>query len=432
METIRLKLFTPRKSERLILESKARFKIANCGRRYGKTLTALNWLLAYAWENKGECWWVAPVYRQAKIPWRRMLRALPKDAIKEYSKTELRITLLSGGVIQFNSADNFENLRGEGINRLVLDEAARIPQEAWEGVLRPALSDTGGSVLFISTPKARNWFYEMWTRGQDRKGWPNYESWTFPSSDNPKIPKEEIEEAARTLPSDVFQQEYLAHFLEGHAGVFRKIDQCIFGSLEGPTPKQIYYMGVDLAKHQDFTVITMMNEHGHVVYWDRFNQIDWPLQKGMIYTKANEYRAKVLIDSTGIGDPIYDDLVKMKLQVQGYRFTHESKKALIECLIVAMENKEITFPNIPVMINELRTYEYQISKAGSLSYNAPPGYHDDCCVSLALATWLKKNAIVSWELPYIHEESFIPQGDRRDLSKFAVQRKPKEIWDRDW
>ncbi len=422
MATVRLKLFCPRKSEREILESPARFKIACCGRRWGKTLTALNWLLKAAWENPGtENWWVAPIYRQAKIPWRRMLRAIPKDAIKEFSKSELRIELLSGGIIQFLSTDNFENLRGEGIAHLVMDEASRCPRESWEEVLRPSLSDTQGKALFISTPKGRNWIYEMWTRGQDRIAWPDYQSWSFPTADNPKIGTEEIEQARQILPTDVFSQEYLAQFLEGHAGVFRKIDQCICGSLQGPVPREIYWMGVDLAKHQDFTVICILDNSGHLVYFDRFNQIDWPFQKGMIYQRAIEYNAKVLIDATGIGDPIFDDLVKMNLSVQAYKFSHESKKALIESLIVAMENHQIVFPNIPVLVNELRTFEYEMSKSGVLRYSAPVGFHDDTVIALALANWLRQNAAIVWEAPYETDERFIVPDNRRDFSGFAVQ-----------
>ncbi len=407
-------------------------------------MTALNWLLKESWERGGINWWVAPIFRQGKIPWRRMLRALPENTIKDSSKSELRIELLSGGVIQFLSADNPENLRGEGINALVMDEAARIQREAWEDSLRPALSDTAGKALFISTPKARNWFFEMWARGQDRKAWPEYESWTFPTADNPKVPKEDINQAKRTLPSDVFQQEYMAEFLEGTAGVFRKIDQCIAGALiEVPVRGRIYFMGVDLAKHQDFTVISIVDDAGQLVYWDRFNQIDWGVQKDRIYRLATVFNCLVLVDSTGVGDPIFDDLINMHLRVQGYRFSSESKRKLIESLIVAMDNRAVTFPDIPVLINELRIFEYQMGSQGTIRYSAPAGYHDDAVISLALANWCRTGTSQAWEMPYETEwgqtvEPWrnipqggigIPPGDRRDISGFAHYRKEKSPWD---
>ena len=425
-QTASLQLYNPRASQLQVLRSDARFKTVNAGRRWGKTLTALNWLLKGAWENGGQNWWVAPIYRQAKIPWRRMLRAMPREAIKESSKSELRIELLSGGVVQFVSADNPENLRGEGIGRLVIDEAARVDREAWEGSLRPAISDTGGRVLFISTPKARNWFFEIWARGKDRKAWPEYESWSFPSADNPKIPREDIEQAQRTLPRDVFQQEYMAEFLEGHAGVFRKIDQCIMGVLDWhPIRGRYYFMGVDLAKHQDFTVISVTDDSGQVVWWERFNLIDWPFQKSKIQNVALNFNAAVLIDSTGIGDPIFDDLARMGLRIRGYKFTSESKKALIEALVIAMENRQITFPDIPELINELRIFEYQMSPSGNLRYSAPAGYHDDFIISLALANWIRQTQPVAWEMPYQSAsgemiDPTVPMRDPRDLSRFAI------------
>ncbi len=203
--------------------------------------------------------------------------------------------------------------------------------------------------------------------------------------------------------------------------MFRKIDQCIGGSLRGSIAGELCWMGVDLAKHQDFTVICILDNNGRLVYFDRFNQIDWPFQKGMIYQRAIEYNAKVLIDATGIGDPIFDDLVKMNLSVQAYKFSHESKKALIESLIVAMENHQIVFPNIPVLVNELRTFEYEMSKSGVLRYSAPVGFHDDTVIALALANWLRQNAAIVWEAPYETDERFIVPDNRRDFSGFAVQ-----------
>ena len=322
--------------------------------------------------------------------YRRLIQAnRNNDCILSKSDSELRVEFLSGGVIEFRSADNPDSLRGEGVARVVIDEAARVKREAWEDVMRPAISDTGGRVMFISTPKGRNWFFEMWTRGQDTRAWEDYESWIFPTADNPKIPASDIEQARLTLPADVFRQEYLAEFLEDSAGVFRNVEACINHELrqEEPVPGKQYYAGLDLAKYVDFTVLDILDNAGRQVYFNRLNKLDWPYQKRLIAEVVKQYNANLCMDSTGVGDPIHDDLAGAGLRVFGYRFTQESKKKLIEALMIAFEQKKIAIFDNAVQTNELKIFEYEINPSGTVSYSAPEGYHDDCVIALALANW---------------------------------------------
>jgi len=161
------------------------------------------------------------------------------------------------------------------------------------------------------------------------------------------------------------------------------------GKLERPKPDETYILGVDLAKHVDFTVITIIRveeDHTHVVYFDRFNQIDWSLQKMKIINAAKRYNnAQIIVDSTGVGDAIYEDLSNSGMNVKPFKFTSTSKKILIENLIVALENETISFPEIDELINELRIFGFDKSKiSGHVRYNAPSGYHDDCVIALAL------------------------------------------------
>jgi hypothetical protein len=129
--------------------------------------------------------------------------------------------------VWFLSADNPENIRGYGFRGLVIDEAALVPLDVWNYILRPTIGQTQGWAVFISTPKGRNWFHDMFTRGEDPNE-PDYASFHFPSIANPFFPASEWEDARRTLPVDVFKQEYEAEFLEDSAGVFRKVSSCLF------------------------------------------------------------------------------------------------------------------------------------------------------------------------------------------------------------
>jgi len=390
-----VKLYKPHAGQLELHENKpynerTRFRIACCGRRFGKTMACANELLEHALNlSRTVNWWVSPTYQQSMIAYRIVENALANTGlIKQELKSERRIELINGSVLSFKSADNFNALRGEGVHFLVIDEAATIQREAWEQALRPTLSDTNGKALIVGTPKGRNWFFELFARGNDSEQ-TDYKSFSFPTWDNPLIPIEEIAEVKRSLPSDVFRQEYEAQFLEDSAGVFRNIKNCIKGDFEEPTSKQ-YYLGWDIAKTQDFSVVVVMDNNHHVVAFDRFNQIDYTLQLQRVEAITKKYNASILMDSTGAGDPVLEQLKKRGLIVDGYYLSSTSKQQLIEHLSVGLEQEIVTFPQIDVLIHELQIYEYEMTRAGNIRYNAPAGFHDDCVIALGLAYWKSK------------------------------------------
>lgn len=384
MKTITIQ-YKPHPKQKLFHYSKARFRILAAGRRFGKSEAAVNEAIKASTKPKSICWIVAPTYQQSMINLRKLKKFLPPEIIKNINKSEKYIELINGSTLWIKSGDNPDTLRGEGIDFLIIDEAAMVKREAWEESLRPALSDTKGKAIFISTPKGPNWFMDLWTRGQDPE-YQDYESWRFITADNPFIAPDEIAEAKRTLPELVFNQEYMSMFIENVGAVFRGVESCIGGSFEDYNMDKSYVMGVDLAKYVDFTVLVVMDDNGHVVAFERFNQIDWEFQKKRIEILVDEYHPKIIIDSTGVGDPIYESLKRKGMNVEGYKFTSESKKQLVEGLSIAIEQHSITYPDIPELINELRIFGFEISKTGNISYNAPSSHHDDCVIALGLAT----------------------------------------------
>jgi hypothetical protein len=145
-------------------------------------------------------------------------------------------------------------------------------------------------------------------------------------------------------------------------------------------------MGTDLAKAEDFTVSVVMRlDNRHIVAWDRFQGITWDMQMPRIAELSKRYNnAKVLIDSTGVGDPVYDTLRATGTYVDPYKFTQPSKENLIRGLMIALENNEVTYPEIVELINELEAFEYTTGSTGIMRYQAPQGFHDDCVIALAL------------------------------------------------
>lgn len=384
--------YAPREGQKCFFESEARFLVGDMGRRWGKTITGLNWLLQGSCQHPGSVnWWIAPIFSQSRMAYRKLIKAGYKgngnEAIRKRSDSELRIEYYNGSVMEFKSGDNEDGLRGEGLKRVVIDEAARVKRAIFEEVIRPACSDTGGRVLFISTPKGKNWFFDMWTRGQDPLQ-PLYESWKLPTGDNPLIPPEDIEQARITLPHDVFLQEYMAEFLDDAAGVFRNVKACAVAVKADPVEGVRYIVGMDLARKKDFSTIYVLDEHGTEVYHDRFTGIDWTVQQDRVTHVCTKYNnADLWVDATGVGDPFFEYLRKAGLKVHGYNFTNESKRQLIQSLMLSFEHEKIKIIGDPVTLGELDTFEYQMLPSGVIRYAAPEGYNDDCVIGLALANW---------------------------------------------
>jgi len=194
-----------------VFKSKARFRVVCAGRRFGKTHLAISECLQAALEAPGRVvWFVAPSYRQAaQIAWRILKTLMPKGSALKWNETDLSVELRNGSVIALRGADNYDSLRGVGLDGLVLDEFADMQPDAWFEVLRPALSDRQGWALFIGSPKGFNHFHALWTRAYILDGW---EAFQFTTLDGGRVPPEEIESARAELDPRSFRQEYEASF----------------------------------------------------------------------------------------------------------------------------------------------------------------------------------------------------------------------------
>ena len=197
--------------QREVWDDKCRFKLLCSGRRFGKTYLCISRLVAWAIERPGTLnWYVTQNYKSAKqIAWRQLKVMVPPEMFVKKNESELSVELTNGSVIQLKGAENADALRGVSLSSLIVDEAAYVKQEAWEMVLRPALSDQGGPAWFITTPAGLNWFHDLWEAAEDQPDWSTH-SYTTIQGGN--VPAEEIEAAKRTLDDRTFRQEYLASF----------------------------------------------------------------------------------------------------------------------------------------------------------------------------------------------------------------------------
>ena len=234
------------KAQQDIARDTHRWRVAVCGRRFGKTFLARNQIAKYARFPDQLIYYVAPSYRMAKnIMWKPLKNKLREiNWVKRVHETELSLTLVNNSVIQLKGADNYDSLRGVGLNFLVIDECADIDSAAWYEVLRPMLSDTQGHALFLGTPKGMNWFKDLYDRQTIDPD--NWRSWQYTTLDGKNVPQEEIEQARRDLDSRTFAQEYLASFQNFSGRIaynFNRVTHCL--DLPQDLDYKILHVGMD-------------------------------------------------------------------------------------------------------------------------------------------------------------------------------------------
>jgi hypothetical protein len=361
---------TPHANQQKILESDKRFRVIMCGRRFGKS--ELSQILGVSYAVKGlQVAYITPTYGLAKVFFGRLTESLPFPK----NKSDLKIDFSNGGQIEFFTGERLDNLRGRKFHLVIIDEASFIPdlENGWNNSIRPTLTDFKGKAVFLSTPKGKNFFYSLFMKAGEN----DWASFKFTSYDNPHIDPKEIDDARMQLPEVVFEQEYMANPAENSANPFGS--KFIRACIKPISNQQIIAFGIDLAKSVDHTAIIGLDNSGNVAYFDRF-QMDWHNTKENIKRLP---RSPILIDSTGVGDPITEDLKREGIMIEGLKFTSQSKQQLMEGLATAIQQNRIGFPD-GVIVKELEIFEYIFSSHG-VRYSAPSGFHDDCVMALALA-----------------------------------------------
>lgn len=379
--------------------STARYRLMACGVRWGKTTSAAHEALALALEPKPRAvgWVVASTYDLAEKVWREVVhvfRTKLPEMIVEHREHEhlLRVWNMGGGVceIRRKSADSPVSLLGEGLDWLVLDEAAQVKPDIWERYLIARLLDKRGRAVLISTPKGKGWFYDAFRKGQ--RGELDWQSWNSPTEANPIIRAEDLERLRAGMPEAVYRQEYGAEFIEGAGAVFRNVRELATGSWADPIPGETYEAGIDFAKTIDYTVIVIVDSERRVVFMDRFNRVDWNVQLPRLIAATKRYNdAFATVDSTSMGGEfIAEKLLEAGMNAEGYVFSQQSKAAAVNNLAMMLERREVTLPRpdlAPELIDELEAFQYSVTDAGNVRTEAPPGMHDDCVTALMLACW---------------------------------------------
>jgi phage terminase large subunit-like protein len=380
----------------------AKTKVLSMGRRWGKTVLG-GALVGITLQQHGRVAWIAPTFKNTRPMWRWLLQATAADAkVKRLtvSRSERSISTPRGGYLGIYSGENIDSIRGEHFHLVVLDEAARLSEDAWTDAIMPTLADLDGDAVLISTPKGKNWFFREWIAGQ--QGRRDVQSWIAPTNANPMPTiRRAFERVSERVPERTFRQEWLAEFVD-EGSVFRNIAACLTAPFDATLDQHkghTLVMGCDWGRENDFSTqsvgcVTCRQE----VARDRFNQLDYHFQVGRIEAMARRWGvAAILTELNSMGQVTFEMLQRQGLPVIGFTTTAQTKPPLIENMALAFERGEWAWQADPTWTAELEAYERTVSPTtGRSSYSAPAGSHDDTVIARALMLWQAQHYVSSY------------------------------------
>jgi len=364
-----------------------RYSVIEASTKSGKTVGCMVWLTEQAitgGKNKNY-WWIAPIYGQAEIAFRRLKAGLGEGKYVA-NGSNLTIQLLNGSMIWFKGGDKPDSLYGEDVYAAVIDEATRCKEEVWYAI-RTTLTHTRGPIRIIGNVKGRkNWAYRLARKAESgTEGWKYSKVTATDAIAAGILADEEVQQAKQDLPIEVFNELYMAEPSDDQGNPFgiTAIYDCV-GELSTKPP---VVWGWDLAKSVDWTWGIALDEDGNVCRSERF-QRPWESTLEAIVNITQGLRS--LVDSTGVGDAIVEFLAKSGSNFEGFKFTSSSKQQLMERLAVAIQQRQVVIPE-GQLLNELLSFEYVYTRTGA-QYSAPSGLHDDGVCALALAIFHKNQS----------------------------------------
>lgn len=375
-----------------MIDCPERYAVIEASTKSGKTTGMIVWLFEEALKCKAgqSVFWIAPVFTQALIAFDRIKQYIANPNFLKVNETRLTLTLPHGAIIAFKSADNPDTLYGDDCYAAVIDEASRMKEESWHAI-RSTLTKTNGKCKLIGNVKGRHNFFYMLAQ-KAKSGEPDFYYRKITAYDAVRagiLEQKEIDDAKSILPESVFNQDYLAEPAEDGGNPFglQFIQQCSYPM----SSNEAVAYGIDLAKSVDYTVIIGLDKTGAVCHFQRF-KTSW---EDVVRAISALKDVPTKIDATGVGDPIVENLQRVKQRVVGFKFSQSSKQQIMEGLSFAIQRRLISFPDYKKGVKlhyedpgniklELETFEFEPTRTG-VRYSAPQGMHDDCVCALALA-----------------------------------------------
>lgn len=383
-----IELFTPYPKQKEFIDryidSNELFGVVSSPRGSGKSLMGMNimlyWLLSDT-NQKGA--WIAPVYNQARNVYDQIVQA-STDIITQSNRQDLAITFINGSSLKFLSADNPDTIRGFRFHYIILDEAAFIKELTITQNILPTLNPSGKKCLMISTPKGKNHFYQWFLKEESV-------SMRFALSECPYVKRELIDEARKSLPPDIFKQEYEAQFVDSGNDVFVGIEKVSTIGIFTRERRGDAYVGIDTGLVNDMSVLTIMSPVGRVLWIEAINNRNLNDIAEEFMSLMGEFNILGgYIETNGVGRGMFDLVSRNFKKIKPWNTTQENKTEMVRKLISDIENMSIELPSedlCPELHSEFSSYTYKLSPTGKLSFTHMPGTHDDYIDSLLMANY---------------------------------------------
>lgn len=399
-------LWQPTAVQEDILANMKRLTTVISARRVGKSTLGAYVAIREALCTDRRVWIVAPYFSLTKVIFNYVSGWVTRYFPDSFQVNQSDLTIRcrpSRSIIECKTADNPTSLRGQSVSLLIMDECSEIPEDVWQHTLRAAIAETrpelGGAkgrlLAFSNPPYYGTWFSELYHQDLPEKYAVSVplaiedERGEVVQSTNPGVVSvDELRIIKASVSQRVWEREYLAREQNEAGTVFTQFRDCITeGVLRPPQRGRRYVGGLDLARLQDETCLVIIDRDTHeVVYLGRWSHLDWSFQKAKVATIATDYnRAKLIIDRTGVGEVIFNELQRSGLNVEPFVFTSDSKKDLVEKLSVFLETRRVSIPDDEELIRQLDAFSYKLTATGRVQYGAPSGIHDDMVIALGLA-----------------------------------------------
>lgn len=384
-------------------------------RQSGKSVFAEVMLIEYLFKPNTFNAYISPSFAQGKKIYSEIVSMLPKEYVKKANASDLQIEMTNGAKLKFFSMESHTAIRGNTISGILcLDEAAYFParlpngEDPWFNTILPIIKARKPKVLVISTPCGKQGlFFDLYTKAiEGQKG---YRELSASIYDDELITKEELEELKKGYPPLAWQQEFEVKFLDNAMTVFPNFETCFDRDYQ----QGKCWIGIDPSTvGEDDTILTVVNEHNQV----RQHKVEGTLDQkyDRIASLINSYNPQhTYIEDNSIGVVMANEIRKKlinKNRFSTFTSTNETKKEYVSLIAVGISNNAIHFEKENTrLFSQFGTYTFAITKAGNVTYNAKPGYHDDTISSLGIALKCKED----FKYVGVNNNKFILMGGKR-------------------
>lgn len=380
---------------------RARFKVIVAHRKAKKTLYDIKELDRWAQAVPAVYWLVEPTLAQGKkIVWDdpdMFQRNVLPYAWEHRNITDHYLQYPNGSKIYLLGGRSPSDLRGPNPLGVVLDEYDDMHPDVWKTVQPIFTANPDAWCIISGTYKGKKDLYAKMQYALQHMG--DWFGFTLKASESGIISDEALAEAKATTTQAFYDMEYECIPIEGGLSFFTRIRDNLWNGVLGQLDGREFKLGLDLGKINDWTVITPVDLMENQMWGnsnpflvgvpERFNQIDWPLQKARIEASYYRYnKAEITMDATGIGGPIVDDLRAKNIKpLEAFTFTEKSRMDLLRNLQIMIAQDKVRIPNYDPLLLELEAVSYDVTRTGRTTIGVPDGQHDDCVMSLALAVW---------------------------------------------